>query len=623
MKDKFQFFVLLLVLSALNSLTAQGAESQRVVGGDISLVPAYEQAGDQWLDANGMVINDFVDFAANTCGWNAMRVRLFVEPGNDNDPATCQDIEYVTALGKRIKDAGMKFLVDLHYSDTWADVSKQALPASWNMDGNTSVNDLADKVYTYTRQALQALIDGGATPDFVQVGNEVSYGMLWDNCTYNGLTVSMNGKSNACYPALAYDTYSVQWTRFATLLSHGAKAVRELCPDAKIVLHSERVDNATTTRNFYQYVERAGFADYDIIGLSYYPIWHGSLEKLQSALNILVSNFPNKEIQIVETGYYNTSDCAQSTDKDFSDTWAYSPAGQAAFITDLIATLNDYDNVTGLYYWQPEECGNGSDGTTNRVMANWDGRGFWHLDWLSGQHSLISNDALMALQTYVGNSSQNDDPIDASSYFSNLDFEQCTDAAGLVGWTPSWELGITDGPWFKTVESWDSPLVDGKRMHLYNQAGNTTTAGDVIKQTATVPNGTYTISVVAHSELSVAYLFANEERTAIPVVTKWANANTVTVETEVTDGSLTIGIALDAINSESEYNFYADNFKVTMVSGLNGVNADDNDNLLPDTPVDVYDINGRLLRRAVPYAHCLNGLQPGIYIAAGKKLVKL
>lgn len=605
---------------------AVGTDVVRVAGGDLSLVPAYENVGDEWLDANGNVIDDMVTFMKNTGGLNAVRVRLFVEPGNDNDPATCQDLEYVTSLGKRIKDAGMYFLLDIHYSDTWADVSKQAIPASWSMSASTANATIVEKVYTYTKQSLQTLVAAGAAPDFVQVGNEVSYGMLWDTCTYSGLTVTMRSKSQACYPAQSYDSYSAQWTRFATLLDNGAKAVREVCPDAKIVLHSERTSVPTATRNFYQYVERAGFTDYDIIGLSYYPIWHGSMSTLQSTLNLLVTNFPDKEIQIVETGYYNTESCASSSDQNFSSTWAYSPEGQAAFLADLIETLHAFDNVTGLYYWQPEECGNGSDGTANRVMANWDGRGFWELTWKSGQHNLISCDALMTLKTFIDNGGDSDDdnkPVDASGYFTNLDFESCTEDGGLVGWTPYFGLGISDGPWFKLVESYDSQLCSGNyRLGLWNKASNVTTAGDIIKQTATVPNGTYRVTAVVHADQAVAYLFANADKISVPVNSNWATAVTVAVDTEVTDGTLTIGLALDAINSSSEFNLYADNFTVTqLTSGIDAVKADDL-GMSPDTIVDVYDMSGRMLRKNVRYENCLDGLQPGIYVAGGKKLVK-
>ena len=95
---KIALFVVMALVSSLSMMAAVSTDAVRVAGGDLSLVPAYEKVGDQWLDADGNAIDDMVSFVKNTCGWNAVRVRLFVEPGNDNDPATCQDIEYVSAF---------------------------------------------------------------------------------------------------------------------------------------------------------------------------------------------------------------------------------------------------------------------------------------------------------------------------------------------------------------------------------------------------------------------------------------------------------------------------------------------------------------------------------------------
>ena len=136
---------------------------------------------------------------------------------------------------------------------------------------------------------------------------------------------------------------------------------------------------------------------------------------------------------------------------------------------------------------------------------------------------------------------------------------------------------------------------------------------------AFVPNGTYRVTAVVHADLDGAYVFANTDKTAVTVSSNWGTAVTVSVETEVTDGTLTIGLNLDAINSSSEFNLYADNFTVTqLTTGIDEVKAD----ISNDTLVDVYDIAGRLVRSQVAFGECLNGLQPGIYVAGGKKVAK-
>lgn len=386
---------LLILLLALVTLAVHAQSLYYVAGGDLSLVPAYEAAGDRWLDAEGKVINTSYDdgmitYVKEVAGWNAIRVRLFVDPTRDSDPATSQDLDYVKAFGARIKAAGLKFLLDLHYSDTWADPNKQSIPASWGFSTATSDAVVAQKVYDYTTEVLQALNAAAATPDYVQIGNEVSYGMLWRSKNQDFCNIS------------SYN--AAQWTYFATLLAQGSRAVREQCPDAKIVIHTERTANASQTRNIYTHLHTAGLADdaYDVIGLSYYPFWHGTLTQLGSTLTSLTEAFPGKEIQIVETAWnfnYYPSDATYASSK-FS--WPVSTAGQAAFLNDLIATLRTYPQVTGLYYWMPEECGNAADAAGNsRVMSGWSNRGFWELTWKSGQHKLTSKEALMSIQTFI------------------------------------------------------------------------------------------------------------------------------------------------------------------------------------------------------------------------------
>ncbi|MCD8291420.1 MAG: arabinogalactan endo-1,4-beta-galactosidase [Prevotella sp.] len=406
---KLTFTLTVILISVLQLSAAVSDDIVRVVGGDISLVPAYETAGDDWLDANGnSITNNYSDgmlgYLRDVAGWTAIRVRLLVDPTLDDKEqydeylATCQDLDYVKALGKRIKDAGMYFLLDIFYSDTWTDVSKQWIPESWGMDKSTDTEILAAQVKSYTTDVINQLVDYGAAPDYVQLGNEVSYGMLWD---------SFSGKNNSSHFFNLSSSYSAQQTkidRFATLLNAGAEGVRQSnAPTAKIVLHSERTSNSTQTKNFYDWVEQGGFTDYDVIGLSYYPAWQGSLSNLESTLSTLTSAYPDKEIQIVETGYYSYPDVENwlSSSEQQYCTWGYGTSAQANFISDLTSTLNNYSNVTGLYYWQPEECGNGADADgNNRIKGSWDYRGFWELSWKSESHQLISSDALMNVQNF-------------------------------------------------------------------------------------------------------------------------------------------------------------------------------------------------------------------------------
>ena len=370
--------LLTLALCTMSLTIARAETTEHFVGGDISLLPSYEEYNTPYYDQDGKTISDVITYVHESCGWNAIRVRLFVDPkerGNSKS-GVVQDLAYVKKLGKRVKDAGMKLMVDFHYSDCWADPSYQDIPARWK--GNTSNDVLADSVYTFTKNCLTELKAYGAEPDFVQVGNEISYGMLWRN------------NSDKVYPSQSKSSNSAGWARLSLLLNSGAKAVREVCPDCKIIIHTERTENSSQTTNYYNYISDV---DYDIIGLSYYPFWHNSLAKLGATLTSLQSQLPDKPVQIVETAYfyqYYPNDAKYN----FQSTWPATEAGQCAFTQDLVAELLKHDNANGLFWWFPEENGNGgpSWNANTIVIDSWLNRGLWN----DNNHKALS--ALYELQ---------------------------------------------------------------------------------------------------------------------------------------------------------------------------------------------------------------------------------
>ena len=330
--------LLLLLFIAVTTIVS----AQKYVGGDISMLPKYEQAGVVYKDKNGNTVSDVIAFFKQE-GLNAMRVRLFVDPTQDNDKAVCQDLDYVKTLGKRIKDADMQLLLDFHYSDTWADPGKQWTPDAWK-----SLNDadLANKVYEYTKDCLRQMKDAGATPDMIQTGNEISYGMLWGTKAAVG-----NNNINRCYSK----TEDANWSRFVNLLKKAGQACREECQDAKIILHTERTSDPTFTVAFYNIMKNNN-VDYDIIGLSYYPEHHGNLQTLETALSTIESQEYGKNIMIVETGYSYAWHIG--TEFDYSSTYPLTEEGQRQFTADLITKLNSHSSVKGLFWWWPEDNGN-------------------------------------------------------------------------------------------------------------------------------------------------------------------------------------------------------------------------------------------------------------------------
>ena len=347
-----------------------------VVGGDISMLTKYEAhqkmalryniSNAHYYDINGQIINDVITWTKEQ-GWNAARVRLFVNPENasaaDKGQGVIQNLDTVKVLGARIKAAGMQFMLDFHYSDSWADPVKQYTPAAW---ANLDDDQLVQKVYEYTRDCLRALKAAGATPDYIQTGNEISYGMLW------GPVGTPSANLKKCYVG-----DETNWPRFANLLKAAGRACREECPKAKIILHTERVAKLNILLNFYNQM-KSKQVDYDIIGLSYYPYFHGDLATLTASLNSVSNSFQDKEIMIVETGYsyhYNVGDI------DFSSTWPLTLEGQRQFTVDLINRLKRYSRMKGLFWWFPEanEYGlGGSYWSQLHVNDNWYNAGLWN-----------------------------------------------------------------------------------------------------------------------------------------------------------------------------------------------------------------------------------------------------
>ena len=313
------------------------------------MLPKYEQAGVVYKDKNGNTVSDVIAFFKQE-GMNSMRVRLFVDPSKDSDKAVCQDLDYVKSLGKRIKDAGMQFMLDFHYSDTWADPGKQWTPNAWK---NLNDADLANKVYEYTKDCLQQLKNAGAEPDMIQTGNEISYGMLWGTQAAVG-----NNQTNRCFT----NSSTANWNRFFNLLKKAGLACREVCPNAKIILHSERTPKPGVLTDFFDRMKNNAI-DYDIIGLSYYPDHHGNLATLETALNTLESKAYGKDIMIVETGYSYA--WAIGTEFNYTATYPYTEEGQRRFTADLITKLNAHTSVKGLFWWWPEDNGN------KQVTNNW------------------------------------------------------------------------------------------------------------------------------------------------------------------------------------------------------------------------------------------------------------
>ena len=381
-----RFCTLFIIAFLCTCAYAQG----RFVGGDISMLPQYEQYSSGYKNAEGRKISDLITWLKEECGWNTFRVRIFVHPSQKapdyqkTDYAICQDLAYVTALGKRIKDAGAKFMLDFHYSDSWVDAGHIQAPAAWK---GASDAVMADSISVYTHMVLQTLKAAGATPDFVQVGNEIMYGLC-------GIRVYPDSRKEA----------ESNWTGYLGLLHAGCNAVREECPEAKIIIHTDRPSNTGYNSYYYNKLKNDNL-DFDIIGLSYYPFWHGYMtseqvadksdkNNLVNALKNLKTLFPDKRVHIVECAYNFQYWPTQGVNFDTRDAWPCSVQGQYDFVKDIVDNLKPLSNVDGISYWFPEDLGNGDyvNWTTKAglVEETWSNRGFWNEQSTTSGHALNS-----------------------------------------------------------------------------------------------------------------------------------------------------------------------------------------------------------------------------------------
>jgi len=284
---------------------------------DISALPEIEQAGTIFYDHSGTAKDVLTILHENGC--NTIRIRLWHTPETEHS-----GLQEVIQLAERVKEKGMKVWLDFHYSDTWADPGTQDKPAAWE---SLTTAELADSVYSYT-QKVMALIE----PEYVQIGNEINAGFLWNNGHINNQA------------------------DFITLLKSGIEAVRDHHPETKIIIHYAGYNAASW---FFGVLQNQN-VDYDIIGLSYYPAWHGkSFDELTTALNQLVAGI-KKDIVIAETAYPFTLEWNDWTNNSVglaSHLMSGYPAtelGQKVFLLDLKEVIAKCPKGIGFAYWAPE-----------------------------------------------------------------------------------------------------------------------------------------------------------------------------------------------------------------------------------------------------------------------------
>ncbi len=308
-----------------------GLSDDYIMGVDLSSIIEVENAGGVFYNEEGEQEDIFTVLADS--GVNYIRIRLWNDPYDEDGNSFGgggNDIETDLKIAKRAVDAGMKVCLDFHYSDFWADPDKQTMPREWE-DQVSSYSGVSQIVYDYTYDVLTQFKDAGCLPSMVQTGNEINNGFIWD------------------------------WGKAATwrniYLSYAMQAVKAVDENIKTVIHLANGATYSSISSFITQLDN-GNVDFDVIGLSYYSYWHGSMSQFQSCVEQLNANFDH-EICVMEYSYGYGDNSNDYTSNIFSssmeETGGYKATvqGQASYIHDVNEVIASVDKGIGSFYWEP------------------------------------------------------------------------------------------------------------------------------------------------------------------------------------------------------------------------------------------------------------------------------
>ncbi len=315
--------------------------AQQLTGADLSHLPQLEALGAQYLE-DGVERNCLDLFDEN--GWRIVRLRLWHTPDWN---ARYSGLDSTLVFAQRVKQAGFELMLDFHYSDWWADPGQQNKPAAWE---NLVITTLIDSVYAYTFNVMTRFHEVGATPDYVQLGNEISPGMLFP-------------EGRVGWQGSEWDT-DEQWANLTMMLQVGSDAVQDAIPapiHPEILLHIADGANNWHSRWWFDNVTSAG-VEFDVLAFSYYPWWHSTvLADLENNLTDMVNRY-DKPVMIVESNYPFTLGWNDNTnnfvgmENQLVDGFPASPEGQLAFYQAVVDIVDNLPAPGGLGFllWEPE-----------------------------------------------------------------------------------------------------------------------------------------------------------------------------------------------------------------------------------------------------------------------------
>ena len=322
-----------------------------IFGMDASAVPSLEAGGVKYYDHGGKEKDVYQILSEN--GVNYIRVRVWNDPfdkdGNGYGGGNC-DIENAIAIGKRATKYGMKLLVNFHYSDFWADPSKQMVPKAW---AGMNIDRKSEALYEYTKASLEKLVAAGVDIGMVQIGNETNGAMCGESSSKTG-----------------------GWKKITQLMSAGSKAVREVCPEALIAIHFANPEKVTNYESYSANLDYYG-VDYDVFASSYYPYWHGTYDNLAEVLNKVTQKY-GKKVMVAETSYAYTPENTDFYGNTVGEgdglvkNYPYTVQGQANLVRDVIDTVvNKMENGIGICYWEGTWISSGGE-SYEENLALWE-----------------------------------------------------------------------------------------------------------------------------------------------------------------------------------------------------------------------------------------------------------
>jgi arabinogalactan endo-1,4-beta-galactosidase len=336
-----KFSILFVIASVFCGGSARAA-TNFLAAADFSDLAFFESKGVTYKD--GGQVQDGIQILKNH-GINCVRLRLWTSSAaqaSSNPYNYINNTTYTVPLAVRVKNAGLLFSLDFHYSDTWADPGHQATPAAW---ASLTFAQMVQQMRTYNSNTIAAFAVAGAMPDYVQIGNEITQGMLFTNSA--GATIGQVSGS-----------YNTSWSQLGQLMKAAVQGIQDATSAAgatmpKIIVHIDRGGDWATTEWFFDNLNYQG-VPYDIIGESYYPFFQGS----PASLNICLSNAAvryGKPIIVAEDAFPFTNTCPSSW---LGQLYGYppTPAGQVSFIAALAKIVKSVPNQlgAGFFYWGTE-----------------------------------------------------------------------------------------------------------------------------------------------------------------------------------------------------------------------------------------------------------------------------